>query len=137
MKTVSASKAPTSPLILSARDEEILLMIWQFRFVTALEVAHMFFSPKSLTHVKERLSRLAGLKYLYRFSLLTTRGNKRIFTLGSRGRDLLNGLGFPVDWHFRPYKVGHLSHSHVLHDLILSRLIIAAHYWSQIGRAHV
>ena len=85
--------------------------IWQFRYVTALEVAHLLFSPKSLTYVRERLRRLAGnadhveRQYLYRFGLPTTRGNsQRIFTLGSRGRDILGGLGFPVDWYFRPSK---------------------------------
>jgi hypothetical protein len=35
-------------------------------------------------------------------------------------------LGMPVDWYFRPSKSDHLSHSHVLHHVLLTRFVVAA-----------
>ena len=31
----------------------------------------------------------------------------------------------PVDWYFRPSKSDHLSHSHVLHHVLLTRFVVA------------
>jgi hypothetical protein len=57
-------------------------------------------------------------------------GTTRIFTLGSKGRDYLaNRVGVPVDWWYRPYKVKHLSHSQVLHSLLLTRTLVTAAAW--------
>jgi hypothetical protein len=65
--------------------------------------------------------------YLYRFPLPIPTAGPRVYTLGAPGRDLLESLGEPVDWHFRPHRVKHFSYAHVLHALLVTRLVCAAH----------
>ena len=118
--------------------EEILKAIYFYRYVTALDIAHLLYSPSSLTHVRERLASLSGgadfvtHQYLYRVRLPTGAGNRpKVFTLGSRGRDYLaNELGMPINWYFRPDKVRNMGFSHMLHNLILTRFLIAAQRWA-------
>ena len=134
-----------APLILSNRDEDILRAVSTYRFVTAKDMCALLYSPKSLTFVRERLSALSGHKDhvtdgsypLYRFALPTaTIGNReRIYTLSTTGRQILESLGLPVDWHFQPSKVRNFSHSHILYNIILTRFVVAAHTWS-LTQAH-
>jgi Replication-relaxation len=135
MKPAPAAKMPTTPLMLTPRHEQILQAIHEYRYVTALDINNLLFSKGSLTYARSMLSALAGGKdqaerhYLYRFPFPTgSAGNReRVFTLGALGRDFLaNVLGMPVDWYFRPYKSERLSHSHVLHHLLLTRFVVAA-----------
>src|SRR5688500_16093221 len=66
---------------------------------------------------------------LYCFPLQhPTAGNKeRVYTLGSKGRDFLaDAFGVPVDWYFRPEKVRHMSYGHVIHNLTLTRFLVAS-----------
>src|SRR4051812_17292590 len=125
--------------MLSERDEEILKAVHFYRFVTAMDVAHLFYSERTITRVREILNLLAGgddeikNQYLYRFSLPGRKvGNKRkVYTLGSRGRSFLEEqLGLPADWYFRPDKVKHLSFSHVAHSLFLTSVLVAARQWA-------
>jgi hypothetical protein len=39
--------------------------------------------------------------------------------------------GLPVDWYFRPSKLKHLGFSHLVHALLLTRVVVAASYWSR------
>jgi hypothetical protein len=135
MKPTQVEKAPATPLMLTPRHEQMLQAVYEYRYMTALDMTHLLFSKGSLAYVRKMMSALAGGKdqqarhYLYRFPFPTgAAGNhERIFTLGALGRDFLaNELGMPVDWYFRPYKPGHLSHSHVLHHLLLTRFVVAA-----------
>jgi hypothetical protein len=138
---VKHSKTRTLPLrLLTAREEAILRTVYTYRYMTALDVAHRLFSPTSLTHVREILTRLAGgedfktHQYLYRFCLPTPApgGRERIYTLGVKGRDFLSeAVGVPVDWYFRPHKLKHLSYSLLVHNLLLTRVLVAAHRWSR------
>lgn len=139
MKSVGPRpKAHTPPLLLTSRHEQILRAMYDFRYLTALDVAHLLYAPTSLTYVRRILSALAGGEdlqtntYLCRFQLPTasTGNREKIYTLGVKGRDFLaKELGLPVDWYFRPYKLKHLSYSHVLHHLTLARVVVAAHQW--------
>jgi hypothetical protein len=73
-------------------------------------------------------------QYLYRFRLpSTTTGNvHRVYTLGARGREYLEGeLGITCPWQFRPEKVKLLSYSQVLHALLLTRFCIGLSVWSR------
>ena len=96
--------------LLNSRDEEILKTIHFYRYITGIDVAHRLFSPGSRKHVIEVLSGLAGgvdharNQYLYRFGLpKAQKGNvERIFTLGVRGKELLESLGMPVEWVLPP-----------------------------------
>jgi hypothetical protein len=138
MKTTGLQSTHYKHLIISAIQERILHTIWQYRFMTALDVCHLHYSPSSLTYVRDLLSSLAGgedgktAQYLYRFQLPNTSpGNtEKIYTLGSKGRTFLEKQsGLLVDWLFRPNKVKHLSYSQVVHNLVLTRFLVAAHSW--------
>ncbi len=135
MKTAMRAKSKLKPQILSARDESILRTIYKYRYMTALDITKLLFPDGSHIYNRDNLSSLAGgddLKdnaYLFRFSLPSTRlGNhERIFSLGVKGRKFLaRDVGLPVTWYFRPYKLRHLSYSAVLHNLILTRFLVAA-----------
>jgi hypothetical protein len=125
------------PLTLTLKDEEILKAIYQYRYVTTLDIAHLLFRPTYLPYVRSRLARLAGGKdlqentYLCRFYLPSIAGNReRIFTLGSKGREFLQGvLGQTVDWYFQPAKFKFFSYSAILHHLLLTRFLVAAAWW--------
>jgi hypothetical protein len=134
------SRKSPPPIVLTSRDQDILRMIYYYRFVTALDVTQAYYAHASLPFVRSRLSALAGgddfqnNQYLYRFCLpQTKKGNmERIFTLGSRGRDFLSQeVGLHVNWHYRPEKVRHLSYAQIAHSLLLTRFLIAAQRWSK------
>jgi Replication-relaxation len=96
------------------------------------------FSPGALTHARKVLSNLCGGEdlqthhYLCRFTLPSQNGTReRVYVLGARGRRLLQGQGIPVSNYFRPHKLKFLSYSYVLHNLILTRTLIAAEAWAK------
>ena len=129
----STRKKPPE-VILTKRHEEMLQTIHQLRYVTALDMTRLFYTPTSINHVREILSLLSGKKdyaerhYLYRFPLPNTRigGTEKIYTLGARGRAYLQSQGMEVDWYFRPYKVASMTYQHCLHALTLTRFLVAA-----------
>jgi hypothetical protein len=139
MKPAPFPKAKRLPLTLSSRQEEIIRTIGLYRYMTALDVCRLHYSIHSLSHVREILSELAGgedykeQQFLYRFPLPdSSRGNReKIYTLGSKGLALLKNLGLSADWYFRPHKVRNFSHSHILHNIILTRIVISAHIFSR------
>jgi hypothetical protein len=133
MKAKRAGKA-NALLPLCPIEEEILHIMSTYRYMTALDVAYSIGRPKSITHVRSALSRLAGgadnkeRECLYRFPLPSGKaGNpERIFTLGSAGREFVESLGMPVDWYFRPSKTGRFSGSYLAHQLLLTRFVLCA-----------
>ena len=133
MKPKSAAKAHAL-LPVTPTEEEILRTMSTYRYMTALDVAYSLFSPKSLTHVRSILTRLAGgedykeRQCLYRFPWPTGKaGNpERIFTLGAAGREIVQRLGMPVTWYYRPSKTGRLNSSYLAHQLLVTRFVICA-----------
>jgi hypothetical protein len=131
MKPKSAAKAHAL-LPVTPTEEEILKTMSTYRYMTALDVAYNLFSPKSLTHVRSILTRLAGgedykeRECLYRFPWPTGKaGNpERIFTLGAAGREIVQRLGMPVTWYYRPSKTGRLNSSYLAHQLLVARFVI-------------
>jgi hypothetical protein len=124
--------------MLTRRAEEVLRTIHFYRYMTAQDVTYALFSPSSLRYVRKMLADLCGgedfqpNQYLYRFPLpLTTTGEKtRIFTLGALGREIVaKEMGIPVDWYFKPQKTRHLSFGFLSHALMLTRILVAAHYF--------
>ena len=119
------------------QTEAILKTVHFYRYVTALDVAYLLYSPSSFTYVRERLHDLCGgddhlpNELLYRFPLPTGKGNRpRVFTLGSRGRAYLaDELGMSANWYFRPHKMQNMGYNQVLHNIILTRFLVAAHRW--------
>jgi hypothetical protein len=124
-------KPPPKPLILNSKEEAILAAVSELHNVTALDITHLLFSPKSLTHVREVLSRMAGngdyvdRQLLYRFPLPSTaHGTKtRVYSLGAKGREILQENGY-----YRPCELRNLSYSHIFHHLALTRFVVAANY---------
>jgi hypothetical protein len=121
------------PFILTKRHEEILKAIHFYRYMTAQDAARLFYSPSSLTHVREILASLSATQYLYRFQMPHSRqGNtEKIYTLASRGRDYLaRETGVSPDWYFRPSKIKNLGYGQIIHNLALTRFCVAAAAWA-------
>lgn len=132
------------PFIITPRIEEILRTVHFYRYMTAIDVTYRLFSPGSLTHVRDILKLLCGggdaidNQYLFRFPLpqFSSGKTEKVFTLGSRGRDFLSrDVGLAVDWYFNPKHTRHLSHGLIIHNLTLTRFLVAAHVWCKKGTA--
>jgi hypothetical protein len=127
------------PFVLTRRIEEILQTILFYRYMTLADLTRLPYLPSSESYMRKILSALSGGRdfqtnqYLYRFQMPHTRvGNtEKIYTLGSRGRDyLMRVCGLSVDWYFRPNQIKHLSYSQIIHNLTLTRFIVAATAWA-------
>jgi hypothetical protein len=60
---------------------------------------------------------------------------EKVFVLGAKGRRLLREMGVSCSWYFRPHKLKFLSYGYVLHNLILTRTLIAAGVWAKHTQA--
>ena len=125
-------------VVLPKRFEELLRAVHLYRYVTSLDIAYLLYTPGALTRAREHLSELSGgadyvtNRYLYRFPLPGIGNAVRVYTLGSKGRDYLAELiGMPCDWYFRPAKVKHFTHAHVVHSLVLTRFLAAADFFAR------
>jgi hypothetical protein len=127
------------PFVLTRRIEEVLQTILFYRYMTLADLTRLPYLPSSESYMRKILSALSGGRdfqtnqYLYRFQIPHTRvGNtEKIYTLGSRGRDYLTRVaGLSVDWFFRPNQIKHLSYSQIIHNLTLTRFIVAATAWA-------
>ena len=126
--------------MLTERDQEIIKAVHFYRYMTMLDVTYCFYSPSSISHVREILSRLCGKKdeqdnqYLYRFGLPRNRtGNtERVYVLGARGRDFLtNNTHVSVNWYASPSRMANLNYNALIHSLSVTRVLVAATYWSR------
>lgn len=124
---------------LGKREETILKAMYVYRFMTAIDVCRLLYSQSSLPHVRRLLSELAGGKdfvensYLYRLPLQeAVAGNRvRVYTLGSKGRNYCNKeLEYPVEWYYRPDKLRSMSAVQLVHNLVLTRVLVAAKEWA-------
>ena len=134
MKTLNKQKLATSPLTLTEPQERILLAAHFYRFFLAQDICRLYWSLSSITYVRDLLATLAKNKYLYRFQhpSISMGGVENTYTLGSKGRQYVEKiLGFPCDFCYRPHKLRHASHGAVLHNLILTRTLIAASVWAK------
>ena len=52
MKPAQAAKEPTAPLLLTPRHEQILQAVYEYRYVTAQDIATLLFSKGSLTYAR-------------------------------------------------------------------------------------
>lgn len=103
--------------------------------MTAVDVAHLLYSPSALRKVRDILAALcgradfAGDAYLYRFPMPKTQaGNpERIYTLGKRGRDFIEAeSGVKASWRVRPDREMGLWFSQLMHNLVLTRILVCA-----------
>jgi hypothetical protein len=135
MKTANKQKLSASPLILTEPQARVLHATHFYRFLCAQDICSLHWSSNSITYVRDLLANLAKNKYLYRFQLPSVHcggiGAERIYTLGTAGRKFMEKSGFKVDWYYRPHKVKHSSYGAVLHNLLLSRILIAASVWAK------
>jgi hypothetical protein len=136
----STANATNQPLWLSDVDVQLIRAIGTYKYMTAMDVTYLLYTPSSLTYVRKRLSRLAGGadqvpgQYLLRFDPphIGPGRAQKIFTLGVKGLELLANLqGLDeMDSRYRPYKVIGVSYSFLFHALFLSRCVVAAHFWT-------
>jgi hypothetical protein len=132
---------PLKPLVMTKKFEDILKAVNFYRYMTALDVAQLLYSPSAIVRVRSRLTKLSGGdfvsgEYLYRLRLPDVpRGNpERIYTLGVKGRNYLaNVSGVSVSWYFRPERQKHLGFAMLMHDLCLTRFLVAAHRFASVS----
>jgi hypothetical protein len=84
------------PVVVTVKSEQILKAVAFYRYMTALDIAHLLFTPSGLMRMRARLKELSGGdfvdgEYLYRLRLPDVpKGNpERIYTLGAKGRHYL------------------------------------------------
>ena len=87
--------------------------------------------------MREIISTLSGGEdlqannYICRFTLPSLGGTReKVYVLGSKGRRVLTEMGLPATWYFRPHKLKFLSYGYVLHNLLLTRTLIAGGLWA-------
>jgi hypothetical protein len=126
------------PAVLTAREEEIIRTVAYYRYMTARDLTNLLFAKTSITWMRGLLAELAGKDdlhthhYLRRFTLPSQGATReRVYVLGAKGRRLLQEQGIPVSWYFRPNRLKFLSYSYVIHNLILTRTMIAAAVWAK------
>jgi hypothetical protein len=130
------------PVVLSHNDERILRSVHFYRYMTALDIAHLLYKPSSIRRVRTVLADLCGKadyvpnQFLCRFRMPAIEaGNpERIYSLGARGRSvLIQEFGIPVNWYMSPEKGVHPNFSQLTHDLILTRFLIAAERFAAVN----
>jgi hypothetical protein len=135
MKTVPDHKSSKKPLILTATQEKVLRATHFYRFLCAQDICRLHWSSNSITYVRDLLANLAKHKYLYRFQLPSVHsggiGAERIYTLGAAGRKFMEKSGFKIDWVYKPHRIKLASYGASLHNLLLSRTLIAASVWAK------
>jgi Replication-relaxation len=140
MKASTARNPRTSSFILTNQDEIMVRSIYQFRYMTAEDMAKLHFSPKSVAYVRRLLTRLAGgadlqpNSYLVRFNLpRVSPGNQhKIFAPGIKAAKFMQReAGVEADRHIRLNQYKDLGFSHLRHALVLTRLVVCAHYWAR------
>jgi hypothetical protein len=130
-------KRNIDPVVITEKCERIIKAVAFYRYMTAVDVSYGLFSISAIRRVREMLSTLCGgedvvgNRYLYRFRAPSEGGNpERVYTLGGRGREFLREAhGIEVRWRMD----GHLSYSQLLHNLLLTRVMVAARVYC---RAH-
>jgi hypothetical protein len=127
------------PYVLGESSEAVLRAVHFYRYMTALDVTHLLYSPRSITRVRSLLAKMCGGEdflggeYLYRFRVPNVTGGnaERIYILGSRGREFLESEGLSVSWYHRPEVAKRLSFTQVTHNLGVTRFLVAAHSWAK------
>jgi hypothetical protein len=129
--------AKTAPL--SLREEEILRTVRYYRYITTQDIIALYFTPSVKKYAQALMAKLAGNEdldthnYLCRFTLPSVhkRAQEKVYVLGSAGRRVLKTMGLSVDWYFRPHKLKFLSYSYIIHNLILTRFLVACEKWTR------
>jgi hypothetical protein len=128
-------KTPQQPRVLSPTQEKILHAFGELvPFATATDITRLMGLKKgSKAYVRSLMTDLAGggdyrNHYLVRFGMPHAPGNfERIFTLGSRGRELLRERGIDVAGWFRVQKASPYSFSFLKHHLGVTHFLVALH----------
>lgn len=131
-----------APLILTAKDLQILRFLATVNVATAGQVAAALFTEGSLTTVRSRLSTLAGggdyvpNGVLLRLPVPSRTGNpQRAYCLGAEGRAILeHELGSRGTKH-TPSKLRVVSYHTLRHTLALSGLYACLLRWDRSGQA--
>jgi hypothetical protein len=112
-------------IALAPADEAILRALLRYHYLTSAQVCRLLYSPKSLTHVRERLRRLAQATIIQKTFIPTITGQPpALFSLATRGMNYLAAQGFPVPTRFRPSESQrsdlHARHTQAVNDFLIS-----------------
>src|SRR5437868_5550745 len=88
----------------------ILRALAQFHYLTVEQIIRLFYKPGTKTTVQTRLRQLYEAKYCERRALplpplLRGGGSAYVYTLGPKGRALIEAEGFEVPARFRPSEI--------------------------------
>ena len=117
-----------TPVVINSTSERILKAVHELGVVTNREITELFFKKGSRTHSGAILKKLCGGKdyatghMLFRMQLpVALPGSReRMYCLGSEAREVLG-----LDDDYYPGKLRYLAYSPLLHDVCLSRFIVA------------
>ena len=118
-----------TPVVINSTSERILKAVHELGVVTHREITELFFKPGARNHAGAILKTLCGGKDfavghpLYRMPLpIALQGSReRVYCLGSEAREVL-----ALEDDYQPAKLRYLAYSPLLHDVCLSRLIVAS-----------
>jgi hypothetical protein len=131
--------AVQAPLIVTAKDIQILRFLAMVRVGTAKDVAYALASRGSLTTIRSRLTTLAGgADYqprcvLYRFPLPSVNGNpERAYCVGQKGfAHLASELGWSRERSIKLYKARVVSHRLLRHTLAVTSCVASARMFAR------
>jgi hypothetical protein len=124
------------PVIIPSRDEEILRVIYQYRYMTALDVAWLLFKPTSHTRTGNPLVPCRWRRFKHSILSLSVRvtGGRQcpadLYAWRQRPQIPVR-RGLPDHLVLSAYKFGRLTHSHLFHSCLLTRCVVAAHVWAR------
>lgn len=133
-------QSKNNPVVLTRLGEDIIKAVAFYRYMTALDITQLLYSPGGIRHARTLLALLCGggdfveNQYLYRFRMPdVSPGNpERIYTLGALGRDYLRAHEDEnVRRRFRPDDAKHISFSQMVHNMTLTRFLVAARRWAE------
>src|SRR5437879_1393733 len=116
-----------TPYMLSARESEIIEVLYQFHYLTVPQVTRLIYGTKVDHYTNEQLKRLTDAGYLFRFPRPDSkRGNKQLITtLATKGIKHLKETGKEHQVYFRPGDTPP-SILHLEHELAVNDFLIAA-----------
>lgn len=108
-------------MTLTSKDEQIVMALNRYHYLTLEQIRFLFYSPKSSSYVNKVLFALVKEKYLKRTQ--ETVNSPFVYSLGYRAVRYLRTLGIEVD--FIPSEHSDHKALHLLHSLEVSTFLIA------------
>ncbi|SRR6266571_5088377 len=130
MTTTAVEKQ--KPFELTGNDHRYLEALFQYHYLTASQLTHLFYKMGMLTTVKARLKRLVDNKYLQAIRLPTTKAKSPyVYTLAAKGIAHLERMGYELTKQYRPSKEEEKSWLFLYHTLGINDFLLACLHLQQ------